>query len=193
MASANKLRVFRGCRSAASRLRGLPENRERILSQDALFHATPATTMLVGHDSNPRHRPKGSSTTIRTCNGTSVLASKASPAGDLLDEARTAVGANCECLRDNTNVWKRFSEVLRCPACSGDLELVVLEERQSALEPGFLGLAEKNGIQRPDFSTYVEAGLLVCAPCKVRYPIAHGLPLMLPYSTRLHEEFDVRW
>lgn len=90
-------------------------------------------------------------------------------------------------------MWKRFLEVLRCPICGGVLELRVLEEHKANVSHGLLQLAESKGLRPTDIVEYVDAGLLLCRRCMVRYPIAHGLPSMLPYATRLHEEFDAQW
>jgi SAM-dependent methyltransferase/uncharacterized protein YbaR (Trm112 family) len=75
----------------------------------------------------------------------------------------------------------------------GELELRALEEGRVDVESEALDRAEKKGVRSTDFSTYVDAGLLLCSHCRLRYPIAHGLPVMLPYTTRLHDEFDARW
>lgn len=53
-------------------------------------------------------------------------------------------------------------------------------------------LAKRRGVWAEDFDLYVETGLLLCDPCKLRYPIVHGVPIMLPYRTHLHQEFDAR-
>jgi SAM-dependent methyltransferase/uncharacterized protein YbaR (Trm112 family) len=90
-------------------------------------------------------------------------------------------------------VWKRFSEILCCPACGGGLELRILKEERANLAQAVLEEAERKSVLSDTFCVYVDAGLLLCAHCRVRYPISHGLPVMLPYSTRLHDEFDARW
>lgn len=90
-------------------------------------------------------------------------------------------------------MWKRFAQILRCPACSGPLDLRVLDVQRVSPPPTSLALAEARGISPTDCSESVDSGLLVCAGCRLRYPILHGLPVMLPYGTRLHEEFDERW
>jgi len=38
----------------------------------------------------------------------------------------------------------------------------------------------------------VETGVLVCPACKLWYPIERGLPILLPYTTRLHRDFAER-
>src|SRR5678816_4636145 len=86
-------------------------------------------------------------------------------------------------------MWKRFSRTLRCPVCAATLQLSVFEERNARLSSEHLALAEKKGLLQPDFATYVESGLLACDACQLSFPIYKGLPVMLPYTTRLHEEF----
>ena len=76
-----------------------------------------------------------------------------------------AVSSSCACLRSTRPTFRR----------------------------NLIQLAESKGIRPADIAEYVDAGLLLCARCMLRYPIAHGLPLMLPYVTRLHEEFDAQW
>ncbi len=90
-------------------------------------------------------------------------------------------------------MWKRFLDVLRCPACAGELELRVLEAHKAEVSLKALEIAERRGVRTANFAEYIDAGLLLCTSCKLRYPIAHGLPVMLPYTTRLHDEFDARW
>lgn len=86
-------------------------------------------------------------------------------------------------------MWKRFSNILRCPLCTGRLDLSVLEERDVVLEPHHLAMAQEQGIRDLDFSTYVESGLLTCQSCAISFPIFKGLPVLLPYTTTLHDEF----
>lgn len=69
----------------------------------------------------------------------------------------------------------------------------VLEEHRANVPSRMFELADRRGIRSADLVEYVDAGLLLCERCKLRYPITHGLPVMLPYSTRLHEEFDAQW
>jgi uncharacterized protein len=53
-------------------------------------------------------------------------------------------------------------EILRCPVCRGELELVT---------------------RRTDRREIVE-GTLLCAKCKVDYPIENGIPDLLPPDER---------
>lgn len=51
-------------------------------------------------------------------------------------------------------------EILCCPVCKGDLELIVVEESgEEVLE-----------------------GTLRCAACRVDYPVSEGIPNLLPQT-----------
>ncbi len=49
-------------------------------------------------------------------------------------------------------------DILACPMCKGDLELTVTEEKEAEIVSGYL----------------------YCADCDVHYPIADGIPELLP-------------
>lgn len=53
-------------------------------------------------------------------------------------------------------------DILACPICKGDLEVVVEEESEEE----------------------IVAGKLICDKCKVEYPIEEGIPNMLPPELR---------
>lgn len=53
-------------------------------------------------------------------------------------------------------------DILACPTCKGDLELVVEEENEEE----------------------IITGKLVCSNCNVEYPIEEGIPNMLPPELR---------
>jgi SAM-dependent methyltransferase/uncharacterized protein YbaR (Trm112 family) len=90
-------------------------------------------------------------------------------------------------------MWKRFQHMLRCPQCAGRLGLAVFAEQDVALGDAHATLAHACGIAHPEFATYVDYGILTCAACAVRYPIFDGLPVLLPYTTTLHDEFARRY
>ena len=90
-------------------------------------------------------------------------------------------------------MWNRFAAILRCPLCRGALQLETFEESEVEPERRYLEAAAARGLSARDVSAYVEAGQLVCGACRVRYPIVHGLPVMLPYATALHEAFAREW
>ena len=89
-------------------------------------------------------------------------------------------------------MWKRLLPVLRCPICKGSLRLQPLAEHQIDLTSEVRTIAERRGIATQDLTSYVDEGLLLCDPCKLRFPVTHGLPVLLPYTTRLHGEFDTK-
>ena len=53
---------------------------------------------------------------------------------------------------------KELMDILVCPVCKGELELAVEEEKEQQ----------------------VVTGSLYCRECDVRYPIADGIPNLLP-------------
>jgi SAM-dependent methyltransferase/uncharacterized protein YbaR (Trm112 family) len=71
-------------------------------------------------------------------------------------------------------MWPKLLHVLRCPLCRQHLTL-------SAFEPEI----------RVDMSSteWIDSGLLACAPCKTWFPIVRGVPVLLPYSTSVHQQF----
>jgi SAM-dependent methyltransferase len=73
------------------------------------------------------------------------------------------------------------------------LELAAFAQRNVAIGDAHVTLAHECGIVTKEFTTYVDCGVLMCTSCVVRYPIFDGLPVLLPYTTSLHEEFDRRY
>ncbi|HID43038.1 MAG TPA: Trm112 family protein [Archaeoglobaceae archaeon] len=53
-------------------------------------------------------------------------------------------------------------DILACPMCKGDLELIVEEEGDEE----------------------IITGKLICEKCKIEYPIEEGIPNMLPPELR---------
>ncbi|HXF24789.1 MAG TPA: methyltransferase domain-containing protein [Gemmatimonadaceae bacterium] len=51
-------------------------------------------------------------------------------------------------------------------------------------------MAVERGILDADFNRYIEAGLLACSTCKTYFPVMHGLPVLVPYTTPIHHEFS---
>ena len=90
-------------------------------------------------------------------------------------------------------MWKRFQDMLRCPQCAGRLRIAVFAERDVSLESKHAEQARACGIADARFSTYVDAGVLMCPACAAHYPIFEGLPVLLPYETALHDEFRRRF
>lgn len=56
---------------------------------------------------------------------------------------------------------RELYDILCCPVCKGDLELVVTEE---------------NDVE-------ILTGALICHACSVTYPIDEGIPNLLPQNT----------
>lgn len=90
-------------------------------------------------------------------------------------------------------MWKRFAKVLRCPQCRGALELESFEEHDIELKPAEIAAATRLAISPTDLASHIDAGQLICHACRVRYPIVRGLPIMLPYSTPMHDAFTKSW
>src|SRR5262245_8035410 len=85
-------------------------------------------------------------------------------------------------------MWRRFLDVLRCPLCGAALRLHSFVDERIALSAAHVEQARARGVWRDDFDVYVNAGLLSCEACSVKYPIVRGLPVLLPYATPLHAE-----
>ena len=87
-------------------------------------------------------------------------------------------------------MWRRLSDSLRCPLSGAPLELVVF--RGSSFDPDaeHVRTAEKLGIDTgAGFRYQVTNGLLLSELTGTAYPIARGLPIMLPYETAIHQQF----
>ena len=74
-------------------------------------------------------------------------------------------------------MWPKLLPLLRCPICRGRLEGRVVDTPagQSAVDPAS--------------DTWIESGVLSCAPCRTWFPVVRGVPVLLPYSTYVHEQF----
>jgi len=88
-------------------------------------------------------------------------------------------------------MWKRFAHQLRCPISGEALSLVPFKETKAVLTEDVAAAAERMGfsIDDPEFSVRVDAGVLLAPSSGLLYPIARGLPLMLPYQTALQSQF----
>jgi SAM-dependent methyltransferase/uncharacterized protein YbaR (Trm112 family) len=88
-------------------------------------------------------------------------------------------------------MWKRFANSLRCSITGEPLVLVPFSEERRPVSPADAGRAERAGIPvDDDFACRVESGLLLAESGRVVYPIARGLPVMLPYETAIHRRFE---
>jgi ubiquinone/menaquinone biosynthesis C-methylase UbiE/uncharacterized protein YbaR (Trm112 family) len=76
---------------------------------------------------------------------------------------------------------------LRCPMCKGTLEVVAFEQESLHLDDQqrstMRALAEERTV------TVVKEGVLLCAHCKVYYPLSCYVPVMLVFKTAFHGRF----
>lgn len=90
-------------------------------------------------------------------------------------------------------MYSRIIDRLSCPICSSDLALSAFAESRIPLSEEYLTLATARGILNADFDRYIDDGLLLCSKCKVYFPIMHGLPVLVPYTTPIHREFALKF
>jgi len=88
-------------------------------------------------------------------------------------------------------MWKRFVHQLRCPVSGEPLTLVPFQEADALVTDQMAAAAESAGYSRStrEFARRVDAGVLLAPSAGLAYPIARGVPLMLPYETALHAQF----
>lgn len=88
-------------------------------------------------------------------------------------------------------MWKRFADHLRCPVSGEALTLVPFNETDAIVTDAMAASVEEAGYSSTDRDFYrrVEAGVLLAPSAGLAYPIARGVPLMLPYETTLHAQF----
>jgi uncharacterized protein YbaR (Trm112 family) len=91
--------------------------------------------------------------------------------------------------REIWNMWSRFAESLHCWKCQQQLQLEPLERRTARPARELIAQGEQLGFTSAQLTSAVETGLLLCASCKLWFPIFHGLPILLPYLTGTHQEF----
>ena len=87
-------------------------------------------------------------------------------------------------------MWSRIVDRLSCPICSQRLELAPLRESLEPVSLEHLALAAERGIPESSLKVWTEAGLLLCHSCATWFPIWRGLPILLPYQTPSHREFE---
>jgi SAM-dependent methyltransferase/uncharacterized protein YbaR (Trm112 family) len=92
-------------------------------------------------------------------------------------------------MKSEGQVWSRIVDVLQCPVCAHALELHAFKEERIRLAADHIALAHQRGVMGDDFNRYIDAGLLLCSECGTYYPILHGLPILIPYTTPIHHEF----
>ena len=87
-------------------------------------------------------------------------------------------------------MWKRFTERLRCPVSGGPLRLASFREREVALDARHVDAAGRLGfVVDSTFSSFVETGVLL-SDAGWMYPVIDGVPVLLPYRTAIHEQFQ---
>lgn len=70
------------------------------------------------------------------------------------------------------SIDRELLEILACPLCKKDLEVVKIDERKAR------EIEEKFRQRLPEENIYVEEGLQ-CIECKRIYPIVSDIPVML--------------
>lgn len=90
-------------------------------------------------------------------------------------------------------MWKRFANRFRCPLCLGALELSAFAQQRVIVDDSYLERAAEQNVLDDDFSVYIDAGMFCCDRCEVAFPIFKGLPVLLPYATKLNEQFAHEW
>jgi ubiquinone/menaquinone biosynthesis C-methylase UbiE/uncharacterized protein YbaR (Trm112 family) len=87
-------------------------------------------------------------------------------------------------------MWNRFIQYLQCPQCAGPLDLHPFRESRENISEELLNLAQSRNISHEELSHWVDSGALQCHTCEVTFPVWHGLPILLPYTTSAHEHFS---
>ena len=86
-------------------------------------------------------------------------------------------------------MWNRFLKYLQCPQCDATLHLHAFQQSRQDVSQENITAARARGISVDELANWVENGVLQCETCKVTFPIWHGLPILLPYSTPAHQSF----
>jgi len=90
-------------------------------------------------------------------------------------------------------MWTRLAQWLCCPICGHSLELHPFREERTQISEQHLAVARRRDVLDDQFNRYVDAGLLACERCRHIFPIIHGLPILLPYTTPLHNELATKY
>src|SRR5262245_46181083 len=86
-------------------------------------------------------------------------------------------------------MWNRLTNKLACPVCNDVLALRILEEES----PKRSSVNESHAAENAELHCYIRSALLTCCSCHASYPIIHGLPILVPYVTPLHSEFEMEF
>jgi SAM-dependent methyltransferase/uncharacterized protein YbaR (Trm112 family) len=73
-------------------------------------------------------------------------------------------------------MWTKLVPLLRCPLCREPLACSAFNEVPATVSA--------------DAAGWVESGLLLCTGCTTWFPVTHGVPVLLPYTTPAHQEFE---
>jgi len=71
-------------------------------------------------------------------------------------------------------MWPKLIRLLRCPLCREPLGGFTFD--------GHRPVDVRHG-------AWVEAGLLACSCCRTWFPVIRGVPVLLPYTTPVHQQF----
>jgi SAM-dependent methyltransferase/uncharacterized protein YbaR (Trm112 family) len=85
-------------------------------------------------------------------------------------------------------MWARLVDHLVWHRSAEPLELVPIEERAVDLDPIWRPKLEALEIDPDGASRWIETGLLYDRKARLWFPINHGLPVLLPYQTAVHQE-----
>jgi SAM-dependent methyltransferase/uncharacterized protein YbaR (Trm112 family) len=88
-------------------------------------------------------------------------------------------------------MWQRVMRFLVCPLCKGPVELSIFTQMTATIFDEDAAFSRRKGLSDNDFGQFVESGLVLCHHCKKWFPITRGLPVLLPYTTPLHNLFVV--
>lgn len=92
---------------------------------------------------------------------------------------------------------KRLLRWLVCPICQGPLTVVASGVMPASIKnEDFETLGSVAPNLNGDLEEEIHSGALICAVCRVYYPIYNGVPRMLTYPTdvaRIHKEENAKW
>lgn len=108
----------------------------------------------------------------------------------------TASGAmetsGCSYLGKIERMIRGLLSKLRCPVCKNVLELVPFQEETVRLSAASRPSTRRHDACPEQDLSVIKEGVLLCAKCKVWYPIAGYVPVMLIFKTTFHERFAKR-